>query len=69
MSRLDQELNDEKNPEKKGRWMFIKALIAENRMKDKKQAASIYQDFLTQYPGHPLSQLAKSHQELVSKAG
>lgn len=69
MERVDQEIQNEPIKERKGRWLFLKALIAENRMKDKKQAASIYQDFLTQYPGHPLSQLAKSHQELVSKAG
>lgn len=69
MQRVDQELQNETIEERKGRWLFLKALIAENRMKDKEQAASIYQDFLTQYPGHPLSQLAKSHQELVSKTG
>ncbi len=69
MERVDQEIQSEAIEERKGRWLFLKALIAENRMKDKEQAASIYQDFLTQYPGHPLSQLAKSHQELVSKAG
>lgn len=69
MVRVDQELQNETAPERKGRWLFLKALIAENRMKDKERAASIYQDFLTQYPGHPLSQLAKSHKELVSQAG
>ncbi len=69
LARVDQELQNEPTEERKGRWLFLKALIAENRLKDKEQAASIYKDFLTQYPDHPLSQLAKSHQELVSKAG
>ncbi len=69
VARVDQEFNDEKNPEKKGQWMFLKALITENRMKDKQRAVVLYHDFLTQYPGHPLSQLAKTHQDLLSKAG
>lgn len=68
MQEVDQELQKETRPDRKGRWLFLKALIAENRMKDKAQAASIYQDFLTQFPGHPLSDLAKSHQEIISKA-
>lgn len=66
MASADQELKDETNEEKKGRWLFLKALIAENRLRDREQAFQLYQDFLAQYPDHHLSQLAKSHLELLA---
>ena len=67
MLSADQELQGEISEEKKGRWLFLKALITENRLQDRERALALYQDFLAQYPGHPLSHLAKSHQEVLSK--
>ena len=67
MASVDQELQDETVEERKGRWLFLKALITENRLQDRERAMALYQDFLTQYPSHPLSQLARNHQDVLSK--
>ncbi|MBI1977245.1 MAG: tetratricopeptide repeat protein [Candidatus Omnitrophica bacterium] len=67
LTTVDQELQNETIEDRKGRWLFLKALIAENRLKDRERALSYYQDFLAQFPDHPLAQLAKSHQEVLSK--
>ncbi|OGW84785.1 MAG: hypothetical protein A3C35_03400 [Omnitrophica bacterium RIFCSPHIGHO2_02_FULL_46_11] len=67
MASVDQELQNETVEERKGRWLFLKALIAENRLRDRERAAAFYQDFLARYPSHPLSQIAKNHQDLLSK--
>ncbi|MBI4358215.1 MAG: tetratricopeptide repeat protein [Candidatus Omnitrophica bacterium] len=68
MLSADQELQGETSEDGKGRWLFLKALITENRLKDRERALALYQDFLAQYPGHPLSHMAKSHQEVLAKA-
>ncbi len=64
---VDQEFQRETSKDKKGRWLFLKALITEKNLKDREHALTLYQDFLVQYPGHPLSQMAKSHQEILTK--
>ena len=64
---IDQEFQNEKSKDKKGRWLFLKALITEKNLKDREHAFTLYQDFLAHYPGHPLTQVAKSHQELLTK--
>ncbi len=64
---VDQEFQNETVKSKKGRWLFLKALITEKNLNDRERALTLYQDFLAQYPGHPLAQVAKSHQEILTK--
>jgi len=67
MASVDQEFQRETSKDKKGRWLFLKALITEKNLKDREHALTLYQDFLAQYPGHPFAQVAKSHQEILTK--
>ncbi len=64
---VDQALQKETVKEKRGRWLFLKALITENNLKDRERALTLYQDFLAQYPGHPLFNSAKNHQEILAR--
>ena len=65
LKNFDRNMSQEKSEVKKGEWLFLKAVVIENRLKDSAQAISLYHDFLTQYPGHPLSKLAKSRIEVL----
>ena len=67
MTNVDQEVLSETAEDQKGRWLFLKGLIAENRLKDRERAIQFYQDLINQYPAHPLAQVAKNHQEILSK--
>jgi len=68
LANVDQEFQNETVKDKKGRWLFLKALITEKNLKNRENALTLYQDFLAQYPGHPLAQAAKSHQEILTKS-
>jgi len=51
---LDKYKLEENDPQREGRWLFLKALLTETRLKDKNKALDLYQDFIDQYPNHPL---------------
>jgi len=63
LKNIEDEINLEKNADRRGRWMFLKAMVTQNRLKDKEQATALFNDFLTDYPEHSLSDLAKVFQE------
>ncbi len=64
MENFDRSLASESAPERRGSWLFLKALTAETRIKDLKQAAALYEQFLKEFPNHPLTNTA---QERVKK--
>ena len=68
MQNIEKEFQNEKIPGKKGGWLFLKALIAENRLKNNNQATALYKRFVAEYPDHPLIHLAERHIESLSKA-
>lgn len=57
---LDEYMNRETEPEKKGRWLFLKALLTQNRLQDIEKARDLYEAFLEEYPNHPLSHRARA---------
>ncbi|MBI4115667.1 MAG: tetratricopeptide repeat protein [Candidatus Omnitrophica bacterium] len=67
LANVDQDIVNEKNSVIQGRWLLLKGLIAENRLKDKEKAVTLYQDFLQKHPEHPQANVAKSHLEALSK--
>jgi tetratricopeptide (TPR) repeat protein len=67
ISNFDKNIEKETSSVKKGNWLFLKGLIIENRMGKKKEALSVYQDFLKKYPEHPLAKTAKSREGLLLK--
>jgi outer membrane protein assembly factor BamD (BamD/ComL family) len=66
MANLDVEMSNSQVDQVKGRWFFLKGLIAQNHMKDNEKAISIYDNFLEKYPDHPLIPLAEYFQALLS---
>ena len=67
LSSIDEEIKREKRPIRQGRWLILKALIAEKQLQDKEKALSLYRDFLTRYPEHPLARAAKMHQQILAQ--
>lgn len=61
LANVDTDMEKETVSTRKGSWLFLKALIAENRLGDKQQAQSLFEAFLKEYPSHPLAKLAKTH--------
>ncbi|MDP3919588.1 MAG: tetratricopeptide repeat protein [Candidatus Omnitrophota bacterium] len=49
----------EEGEARKGRWLFLEALLTQNRLKDDGKAADLYRTFLAKYPEHPLAARAK----------
>lgn len=60
VKQIDARMEAETAPERKGRWLFLKALLTQNRLDDPVGAASLYKEFLSSYPEHPLAARAKS---------
>jgi tetratricopeptide (TPR) repeat protein len=60
MANYEQSMTEEKSPLRKGSWLFLQALVTESRIKDPEKAESLYKDFLSQYPNHPLASSAKT---------
>lgn len=60
IKQIETRMDAEKTPERKGRWLFLKALLTQNRLEDPVQAAALYKEFLASYPDHPLAARAKS---------
>ena len=50
---------------KRGQWLFLKALITEQRLNDPENAQKIYERFISDFPDHPLASLAKTRQEVL----
>ncbi len=64
---IDKRMAEETTPVRKGRWLFLKALMTQNRLKDSPKAIELYESFLNLYPGHPLEARAKTQLELLRK--
>ncbi|MBI4430118.1 MAG: tetratricopeptide repeat protein [Candidatus Omnitrophica bacterium] len=60
LANVDEDMEKETVTTRKGSWLFLKALIAENRLGDKQQAQSLFESFLKEYPQHPLVKLART---------
>jgi outer membrane PBP1 activator LpoA protein len=60
-------MRNEINPARKGGWLFLKAVITDNRVGDKAGALALYQSFLTQYPTHPLAKQATARVDALTK--
>lgn len=67
MSNFDESYASEKSFSRKGSWLFLKALLAENRLKDNVKALSFYKIFLDEYPNHPLAALARTRSQNLLK--
>ncbi|HTL48455.1 MAG TPA: tetratricopeptide repeat protein [Verrucomicrobiae bacterium] len=65
---IEGQMAQETQPEKKGRWLFLKALLTENRLKDHGAAIQLYENFLKDYPEHPLSSRAKAQLDALKQA-
>jgi len=66
MQNFDIEMARETIVSRKGRWLFLKALVAQNRLQDHDRAVTLYENFLSQYPDHPLEFMAKQYQQSLS---
>ncbi|MDA9101192.1 tetratricopeptide repeat protein [Omnitrophica bacterium] len=58
---------NEPSKEKKGKWLFAQAILAEQELKDGAQAASLYDELISDYPEHPLAETARSRRELLTE--
>jgi len=67
LANFEENMRNEMNPARKGGWLFLQAVITENRIGDKAGALALYKDFITQYPIHPLTKQAKARVEALSK--
>lgn len=68
LSSIDADANKETDPNRKGQWLILKAMVVENRMQDKEKALILYQDFISEYPNHALANVAKTRIEALSKS-
>ena len=68
ISKLDEAMGKATDDEEKGKLLLMKALIVESRVKDNYSAFNLFNDFLTSYADHPLADVAKNHQEFLSKS-
>jgi len=66
VEQVDSRMAAETNPDRKGRWLFLKAMLTQNRLNDPTEAVTLYKEFITVYPNHPLAARAKN--ELSSLA-
>ncbi len=64
---IDKRMAEETTPVRKGRWLFLKGLMTQNRLQDNPKAIEIFESFISQYPGHPLENRAKSQLETLRK--
>ena len=69
LSHVDWEFAQETDDIRKGRWLFLKALITQNRLKDRERALQLYHDFLSEYPDHELTRLAKHYRATLIHPG
>lgn len=60
IEQIEKRMASETVPARKGRWLFLKALLIQNRLEDPVQAAKVYKEFIEAYPDHPLVARAKS---------
>lgn len=67
LANFEQKIQEEKAPERRANWVFLKAVVTEKRLQDEAAARTLYQQFLSQYPEHPLAALAKTRQEFLLK--
>lgn len=65
---VDKHMQEETVDSKKGRWLFLKALLIQNRLNKPDVAASLFKEFLQKYPNDPLAPKAKSLLENLSNA-
>ncbi len=65
LQNFDDKIERETSEVRKGNWFILKALITENRIQDPKAALSLYENFLAQFPEHPMTDLAKSRSEAL----
>jgi len=67
--------NDYEDYEKRPYALFLKAFVLENQAKEYEQAKLVYEDFLSQYPDHPMADdaaysvknMGKSPEELIKE--
>lgn len=65
LENLDENFQKERSAARKAGWLFLKAVLVERRLQDSTQAQRLYQDLMTQFPRHPLSQLAKTRYDAL----
>jgi len=65
MSNLDQEIATQSSVESMGNYLLMKAFISERGLQDADQALNLYQEFLSQYPDHPLTGFARAHADVL----
>lgn len=65
LANFDRHIDLEPSPARKGSWLYLKAVMVEDRLKDVRQALSLYDHFLLQYPNHPLTKFAKARRGLL----
>lgn len=65
-SDVDRYMAEETTEDKRGRWLYLKALLTKNRLKNPDEALQIYNEFLSTYPDHPLSTRAKDQIKLMA---
>jgi len=59
VAEVERHMNEETIDVRKGRWLFLKALLTQNRLNKPEAAAGLFQEFLTKYPEHPLAPRAR----------
>jgi TolA-binding protein len=64
---FEEKIKQEKSPARKANWLFLKAIVVENRIQDAPAALELYTQFVTDYPNHPLTSVAKSRQDFLLK--
>lgn len=65
LANIDRYIAREQDESLRGQWVFIKALITEQRLEMPEKARLIYSDFLQEYPNHPLAAVAETRQKLL----
>lgn len=68
LANFDQKIAQETVAERKGTWLFLKALVAENHLTNKDKALGFYRSFLEAYPNHPQAKIAKQRQNFLLHA-
>lgn len=64
---FEQKFQQEKSPDRKANWFFLKAAVTEKRLQNEGAALTLYRQFLADYPNHRLAELAKARSELLLK--
>lgn len=63
----DERFNKAATDQVKGVWLFLKARLTEERIKNRHEALLLYENFLKHFPEHPLIDIAKSRQKILSQ--